>query len=527
MLSVLNVFIACLWLFSAVVDYTEFTYLWQLKEYRWDRFRDFLSTRQGRMYWLRYQLLWRSGIAIIMFFWPLNDVPSVKYALVLLFSADVLYTLYRLFRGWIRRPKPTMKAAIIIVGSLVLEGTLFLLAQDWAILFLLLITRFLLLTFIVFLLNQPTRLLKQYFIRKAQKKIERYPNIRIIGVTGSYAKSSVKKFLFHILSEKYRVLKTPKNINTEIGVAQCILSNNLDNVDIFIVEMGAYRKGEIKYICDMVHPSIGILTAINEQHLSLFGSIQETQAAKYELLRSLPENGLAVTNSDNVYCREFLDELKTTVQTFGYDKEWKPTCQITNIKDTDTSVEFSFTVENSSVQITTPRMGDYHAMNIAPCILVAKYLGMSDAEIKERCVTLPVTTLGTYQYGNCTIIDDSYNSNPEGFKSALAYISTFPSKRRRIVITRGMLELGNKSDELHERIGEEIAFTTDELVLISRDYEEPIRRGIGMKYRTTVIVKENPSDLLDYLREIKETDAVILLENRVGKVIHDELTSKS
>ena len=125
-------------------------------------------------------------------------------------------------------------------------------------------------------------------------------------------------------------------------------------------------------------------------------------------------------------------------------------------------------------------------MNLAPCILAAEFLGLSDLEIERQVKTLvpPEAPLHVQSYGQSLIIDDSYNSNPNGFKSALDYLSTFPSHRRRIVVTRGMLELGEKSQEIHEKIGGEITFVADELILISRDFEAPLRRGVGTKYRT-------------------------------------------
>ena len=144
---------------------------------------------------------------------------------------------------------------------------------------------------------------------KSDKQTAQYPDLTVIGITGSYGKSSVKEFLGHFLETEFSVIKTPRNTNTEIGVAQFVLASNFADKDVFIVEMGAYRPGEIKLICDMVRPSIGVLTVIAEQHLSLFGSIKNIQSAKYELLRSLPTNGFAVTNADNAYCTELLDTL--------------------------------------------------------------------------------------------------------------------------------------------------------------------------------------------------------------------------
>jgi UDP-N-acetylmuramoyl-tripeptide--D-alanyl-D-alanine ligase len=135
----------------------------------------------------------------------------------------------------------------------------------------------------------------------------------------------------------------------------------------------------------------------------------------------------------------------------------------------------------------------------------------------------PEKTMKILTYGKTTVIDDSYNSNPDGFKAALLYLASFSSGRKRVVITRGMVELAEKSYELHHKIGEEIAFCADELVIISKDFEGSLRSGINPKYRTTVFLKDNPKDLLVYIRSLRETRAVILLENRIPKIVYNEI----
>ena len=527
MISPVNLTILILWFISASIDYAEFCYIWQLKEYRWDRFRDFLSTKQGGSYWTRYPMLWRSLAAIIILLWPINSVPTIKYALIAFFCADIISQIWRLARGRIVLPVRTNKAFVLITIAMFLEGGLFVLSRDWAILFLLIIIRFFLFTAVVFVFQYPTRWLKTYYVRKATSKISRQI-LTVIGITGSYGKTSVKEFLFHILSAKYRVAKTPRNVNTEIGVAQFILSHDFSHDDIFIVEMGAYAVGEIQLICDMVKPKIGILTAINEQHLALFGSMENIQQAKYELLRALPQDGLAVANSDNAYCREYLSELASPVATFGSDEQFFPDCLITDVDQTLSRLCCSFRLKGENATVCMSMLGEHQCTNIAPCILVALHLDMTIADITERAQSLkPIDQkLKLFTYGACIVIDDSYNSNPEGFRSALHLLGSFPSDYHRMVVTRGMIELGGKSDDIHERIGGEIAYCADELILVSREAEQAFRKGIGSKFHTTVGVIEDRGKLLKYIRSRFEEKCVILLENRIPESIHEELTKE-
>ena len=525
-LDTLNVFIGVLWLFSFVIDYVDFLYLWQLKEYRVDRMRDFFSTPRGHQFWRSYPIAMRAIIAIGAFVF-LREIWPVQLVVLCIFAVDSLYNIRAILRKTVRRPKFTKKIlAIMLVGGLV-ECFFIVQTQLWPIVIMLLAFRFLLLSFIVVAFEYPTVFLKRLYIYRARKKLAMYSDLTVVGITGSYGKTSVKTFLAHVLSTKFSVVHTPKNINTEIGIAKFILSQNFSGKDVFVVEMGAYRIGEIKQICDMVHPKIGVLTAINEQHLSLFGSIEKTQQAKYELLRSLPKDGLAISDSDCHYCRAFLPELQTPVQCFGYDGEYAPQFQILETKSKGESLFFRARWQGQEYSFQAPIAGEHNADNLAAVVIVANYLGMSHEDIVASFSTLtpPDKTMQLFTYGSCTIIDDSYNANPHGFRAALAYMSSFSSKRKRIVVTRGMLELADKSDAIHQRIAEEIAFCADELIIISPDYEKPLRAGIHKKYRTDVKTIVDHKALLAYFKSIKDKDCVVLLENKIPSSVYTAITS--
>lgn len=521
----LDIIVGILWFLSAAVDYSEFLYVWQLKEYRLDRMRDFFTTKDGKHFFENYRIMVRPVIAIILYGLLHDAAITLTYVLISLFSVDLLWNMGMALRGKVRHPILTKKAFLIAASCFLFEVLLFVGIVHVPSLFLLVLFRFFILTLVVFCFGYPTAWLKRWYIQQATKKLATYTHVKVIGITGSYGKTSVKNFLSHILEQQYRVARTPKNINTEIGVARYILSTNFTDIDIFVVEMGAYTMGEIKLICDMVHPSVGILTAINEQHLSLFGHIRNTQKAKYELLRSLPEGGLAIVNSDNVYCRELLHELSTSVETYGYDEEWKPTCLIADIKTNEGCLCVTYTIHDDEWTLTMPISGDHNAQNIAACILAARKIGMKKEDIitAAKTLTMPDGTLNIFQYGSATIIDDTYNANPDGFKSALYVLSRFPSRRRRIVITRGMLELGERSDDLHERVGGEISYTADELVIIRPDHKEALIRGMGKNYRTEVRCIYDAKELREYVMKLKETDAVVLMENRLLPLVYNEI----
>ncbi|MFB6226145.1 MAG: UDP-N-acetylmuramoyl-tripeptide--D-alanyl-D-alanine ligase [Candidatus Paceibacteria bacterium] len=350
-------------------------------------------------------------------------------------------------------------------------------------------------------------------------------DLKVIGITGSYGKTSVKNYLADMLSCKYKVEKTPKNINTPIGVSRHILNTDFSDTEIYVVEMGAYRIGEIKKICDIVHPSVGILTAINEEHLSLFGSVEAIQTAKYELLRSIPKDGLVVTNSDNEYCVEYLNELDAPVKTFGLDHENEPDFLIQNVESKQDKLHFSGKLDGKDTDITASVIGGHNAENIAAAILVARHLGIPLDDIKEKCLGLetPDRRLTIRNYGRAVIIDDSYNANPKGFKAALNILSSYSTDKKHIVITRGMLELGDKSFQKHKMIGEEISFYADELIIISEDAEQALKAGILEKYRINVKTIFDIDELLEYVKSLYDTNSVILIENRLPPKVYEEI----
>jgi UDP-N-acetylmuramoyl-tripeptide--D-alanyl-D-alanine ligase len=533
MYSVLNISIAALWFLSAVIDYSGFCYFWQLKWYRWDRFRDFLMTEQGRVFLFRYDYLYRAFIALILFIFPFQTNLFFKQALLVFLGFDLLIRVLKVIKKEIIRPIFSLKALLIIISSLGIEALIVLTYWDLDVLLLAIVVRLLIISLVVITINFLTDRFKFIYFKKARQKIEAQKNLTVIGITGSYGKTTVKELLYQMLESKFKVIKTPKNVNSDIGVSKFILNTDFSGIEIFIVEMGAYNVGDIKLVCDIVHPKIGILTAINEQHLSLFGSIHNTQKTKYELLRALPKDGLAITNSDNALCREFLHELDAEVITFGTEEEFQPNLLVEEISTKKEGVYAKGIVKwktKDGVErgIQTKLQGEHNIMNLAPCILTAVHFGFKPDDIvsiAER-IENPQTSFQIYQYGSATIIDDSYNSNPDGFVAALQVLSKFPSERRRIVISRGMLELGERSNELHEKVGGEIAFVADELIIITPDFGEYLRRGVGTKYNTEVYDKFNPQDLLEYVKKLKNTDTVVLLENRIPELVTQELKSQ-
>ena len=267
-------------------------------------------------------------------------------------------------------------------------------------------------------------------------------NVKVIGITGSYGKTSTKEFLHTILNKKYKVVRTEGNNNTNIGVAKTVLNKVSDDYDYFICEMGAYKIGDIAEICEIVKPEIGILTGINEQHLNLFGSIENTIKTKFELIEALPENGLAIINSSIKYQ---VSSIKVkNIKHFSLDN-------VNDINVYQDCVEFIYKDQEFNANF----LGRHYIENLLAAIITAENLGMNLGEISEAVKKIKPSKFTMRKLdglNNSIFIDDSYSANPDGVIAALNYLDEVYQDYKKIIVFPGIIELGNKSEEVHQKL---------------------------------------------------------------------------
>ena len=304
-------------------------------------------------------------------------------------------------------------------------------------------------------LNYPVERCVYYSFRnKALKKLKSMKNLQVIGITGSYGKTSSKNILSSILNVKYNALPTPKNLNTPYGLIITI-NNHLDKFDdIFIAEMGAYFKGEIKELCDLVHPKYGILTKIGKAHMETFGSQKKIQEGKFELIESLPSDGLAVLNKDDELQTSY--ELKNKVNIVWiaiYDKSADVYAENIKYSKDGTSFDCIFKNTNEVIHLETKLLGEPNIYNVLAAIALGKHLGLTNNELINGTVMVrPVEhRLEIKQNGDITFLDDAYNSNEIGAKMALDTLKLMDGKK--IIITPGMVELGKESYNINKNFG--------------------------------------------------------------------------
>jgi UDP-N-acetylmuramoyl-tripeptide--D-alanyl-D-alanine ligase len=302
----MNYLIGFLWFFRAAKTFAFYVYLWQIKEYHLGRFRAHFETKEGK------KLIFNRFILIKVFLLLFFFISFIRiffylfvFLLFLLYIIEFLKLSRDAFKKSLKLPIFTLKASFLF-GFLLLIQTLFFIfafSKGSFLFYLLLfdVVSPLIASFIVLLFQPVAVFFRSRTLKKAKEKRESFSNLTSIGIVGSYGKTSTKEFLSAILSQKFNVLKTFGHVNSEIGISKTILDNLDSSYDIFVCEMGAYKKGGIEMLSDIAKPKIGILTGINQQHLSLFGTIENLLSAEggEELFNSLPRGGLMIVNADS------------------------------------------------------------------------------------------------------------------------------------------------------------------------------------------------------------------------------------
>ena len=377
------------------------------------------------------------------------------------------------------------------------------------------------------------------YLLSARKRIKTL-HPKVIGITGSYGKTSTKYILHQILSQKFNALMTPDSYNTPMGICKVIRGELTAEHEIFIVEMGAYKRGDIRELCNLASPETGILTAVGPQHLERFKSIENIARTKYELIESLPSDGLAVFNCDNEICAELSDKRERGGSPVRrYATEPFPVASVSGRADLTavnirhTAEGLAFTVHTSvgteaitDVEIRTRLLGRHNVSNILAAMAVAIECGMTLEEIREaigNVEPVPHRLQLTSGVGNVTIIDDSFNSNPVGAKAALEVLTEIGAGKK-VLVTPGMVELGEREYEENRRLGEQAADVCDLVILVGPTRTRPILEGLkAAEYPSQqIIVALNLEEVKQHLATQVQAGDVVLFENDLPDNYNEE-----
>ena len=367
-----------------------------------------------------------------------------------------------------------------------------------------------LLVCIVHFFMLPTeQFIKQIYILRAKAKLKKKKIIKI-GITGSYGKTSTKNILTHILEKQYKVCVTPLNYNTEMGITKTIL-DKLDDHDIFIAEMGARKKYDIKKVADIVRPDIAIITTIGKAHLESFKTISEIEKTKFELCESLQTEGKAIFNGDSKSTTKLYKKFKgnkflTNIpQSFAYAQ---------NIKCSNKGSDFDLVIDGKVLKVHTRLLGEININNIVTASACAYILQVPQQDIIDAILTLPATEHRLQIIReNPVVIDDSYNSNEIGFKQALEVLTKF--KGKKIVVTPGIVELGKEQSTINFKLGSQIADVADFIIIMNEVNKNDLYCGaISHNFnRKNIFFANTRKKQQEILQLLVNENSIVLFEN--------------
>ena len=353
--------------------------------------------------------------------------------------------------------------------------------------------------------------ISEMYFRDAQRILKSRPDLIRIGITGSWGKTSVKFILGTLLEEKYHTLVTPASFNTPMGVTKVIRSQLEAGHRVFVAEMGARHVGDIREMCRLVLPVMGILTSVGPQHLDTFRTQERITRTKYELITALPKDGHAFFSDDDGICLELYRKTKKEKTLAGLhgerDQVWAE-----NIHVSPEGSAFDLCIPGEKVACHTKLLGELNIQNIVLSASVCLALDMSLRQIArgiERLEPVEHRLQLISNPGGISVIDDAFNSNIRGAKQAFSVLRDFPE--RRIIVTPGMVELGDQEAELNTQLGEAMADCCDLAILVGENRSAAIREGLARK--------AFPEDRLIVVQSLEEASSWIRTHARAGDTV--------
>ncbi len=348
-------------------------------------------------------------------------------------------------------------------------------------------------------------------VSKCKNELAKRKDLIKIGITGSYGKTSVKNILEKMLSAKYKVVATPLSYNTPLGICRSV-KNLTPSVEIFIAEMGARKVGDIKELCEIVRPDIGVITGICGQHLETFKTLENVKRAKNELIEALPVDGAAFFDTDKKEAAELFAKCPITKFSAGANGD---DAYAKTIREEKNGTYIEMVLGGNTYSFKTELRGRHNAANICLAALVAYKLGVLPERIIAEAVRLkPVPhRLEVKETGGITVIDDSYNANIEGVKAAAEVLGSLSGKK--FVVTPGMVECGEGAAELNETVGEILSSVADVIFAVGNNARHIAN---GAAYKCEVDKVENLEEATEKLRlKLKKGDVVLFLNDLPDK----------
>lgn len=369
--------------------------------------------------------------------------------------------------------------------------------------------------FLSWLVTFPVeKMFARYYINDAKKILKNHKNLKVIGITGSYGKTTTKFILTRILSEKFNVVCTPQSFNTPMGVVKTVRGDLKPQTEIFVCEMGAKNVGDIKEICDIVSPDFALITSVGPQHLETFKTIDNVFKTKFELADATNKKGGKVfVNADSAGIASNLE--KISALTYGTENG----CDyfVSDFKASRQGSQFTLHINGDAIELSTKLLGSHSMINIAGAAALAYTLGVSAEEIKFAVASLKQTEhrLEIKSSINASVmIDDAYNSNPEGCLEAVRVLGSFEGMQK-VIITPGLIELGDKEYDCNYALGLESAKYCDKIILVGKNRSKPMADAVNSTEfnKDNLFIAKSFFEAMEIYSRFADNNTVLLVEN--------------
>lgn len=371
------------------------------------------------------------------------------------------------------------------------------------------------LTLILWAITAPIeRIVAAYYINDAKKILKRSAALKVIGVTGSFGKTSVKQILGDLLCEKYNVLTTPQSFNTPMGVVRTVRQYLKRDTQVFVCEMGAKNKGDIKELCKIANPDFAVITSVGEQHLETFKSLDNVATTKFELADyTQSKDGFVLVNFDSAPARAKAKGMKVISYGTTEDCDFYAKC----IKIDRFGSTFTVVYKNEEINLRTRLLGKHNVLNVTAGVGAALLLGVSQKDIAFGVAQLKPTAhrLETKPFiAGSLMIDDAYNANPEGCLEAVNVLSCFEGAKK-VIITPGLVELGDKEAECNAALASAAAKVCDYIILVGKKRAALMQPAIEKSGfdKQKLFVAESFAEAVQIYKGFADNNTVVLVEN--------------
>ncbi|HSX25232.1 MAG TPA: Mur ligase family protein [Candidatus Andersenbacteria bacterium] len=491
------------------------TALWQRKEYRIDRMRAYINSPELDMKQVGIWII--ATILAALGFWYMAC--SLVSMLVLLAA----YALRATTRG-IFRPKLTARS--IAVTGIALASILLLIAfvPSAALIAFVVVLSPVINALVVGIITTPAMLKKRSVISKAISYRKNLTGLTVIGITGSVGKTSTKTYALHILEGDTReVIATQAHRNSPYVVAIDMITRVTAATSTYIAELAAYRPGEIEELCSIVQPSIGVITAITNQHVAMFGSLERLARTKWELAEALPAQGTLILNKDDKNITALAHEAKQQILWYSMREQADVAFEHIALHIDHTQCDLVINNQRQHVDISIVSRGQLGSVLAACAIGFAR--GMSVSEIATRLSTLPRLEK-TMEYRKllhgAVIIDDSYSASEASVINAIEYLREVGDEKSLLILVP-IIELGSEGAIVHERIGKALAEVPFQVMIYGNAYKTDIVRGLEGAISNNIAWYTDPKILTHEIEEIRTAKNIIVIEGRVPKSTYNAL----